>query len=373
MFGKINVLLLFVLVLLSCQSQDIPVNKVEEVSKPLDFAFPYHSTKYYMTGQLEDDGIGLVDLDRGNFYYYQEKTGYDSLALPEGYDSDHFSVISNPNGKYYFLDVEKGLFLLTKQGAVSVDDLNNNPVLKEKHLAVLCVINMFGPATFKDETHLIIPLSLNYNDLGKHSKKMKKTPIPLFCEYNLKTREIRLLHCLTPKEAFKLDYAHKELDYFGCVNGDTLVISAPYKSEVILYSISQDKEIGRIDCKSTFQNGTIKEFGYVGTRKERLKLDRYQTETPFYSTLFYNKARQEYYRIFYHELPTKNEKGEFTVLQDKKSSVLVLDKKLKPKTEILYEKTMWHVPGITCTENGFFVNRYKYDEKGNRSVMEVKL
>lgn len=373
MFGRITVLCLCLLILLSCRGQDFPVKKVSEVSRKLEAPFMYHATKYSMSAQLEEDGFGEIDIRNGFFCFYRKQTGYDSLALPKGYDDYHYCIVPNPNGNYYFIDVEKGLFLLTKQGPVFLDSLNKNPVLKEKHLAVLCLINMFNFAVFKDETHMIIPLSLNYHDLGKHPAKMKKTSIPLFCEYDLNSKKIRLLNCLTPKEAFKMDYAHKELDYFGCVNGDSLIVSCPYKSEVIVYSISQDKEIGRVDCKSKFQNGPIKEFGYSGKKNERMKLDRYQTETPFYGTMFYNKARQEYYRVFYHGLPTKNANDEFTIYQDKVSSVLVLDKNLQPKEEIVYGKNSWIVPGITCTKDGFFTNNCKYDENGNRTVMEVVL
>ena len=373
MFGKITVMCLSLFVLLSCKGQDFPVKKVEELSVKTSLPFPYHPNKYCMSGQLEEDGIGELDIENGYFCYYRKQTGCDSLAVPVGYDPHHYCVAPNPNGNYYFIDAEMGLFLLTKQGPVLIDSLNNNPVLKEKHLAVLVVINMFNFAAFKDETHLIIPLSLNYHNLGKKKAKLKKTPIPLFCEYDLATKKIRLLNCVTPKEAFKRDYAGKELDYFGCVNGDSLIISSPYQSEVIIYSISQDKEFGRVDCKSKFQDGPIREFGYTGTKKERMKLDRYQTETPFYSTMFYNKTRQEYYRIFYHGLPTKNENGEFTIFQDKVSSVVVLDKNLQPKEEILYGKNSWIVPGITCTKNGFFTNNFKYDQNGNRSFMEVRL
>ena len=373
MFGKIPVMCLSLFVLLSCKGQDFPVKKADEIATRVDFPFPSHATKYCMSGQLEEDGIGEIDIMNGYFYYQRNQSGYDSLALPEGFDDYHYCIAPNPNGNYYFIDAEMGLFLLTKKGPVLIDSLNSNPVLKEKHLAVLVVMNMFRFATFKDETHLVIPLSLNYDNLGKKKAKLKKTPIPLFCEYDLNSKTVRLLNCLTPKEAFKLDYADKELDHFGCVNGDSLIISSPYKSEVIVYSISQDKELGRVDCKSKFQDGPIKEFGYTGTKKERMKLDRYQTETPFYSTMFYNKARGEYYRIFYHGLPTKNKDGEFTIFQDKVSSVLVLDKNLQPKEEILYGKNSWIVPGITCTKNGFFTNNFRYDQKGNRSVMEVRL
>lgn len=371
--SKLILFSFFIPLFLSCQERKVPVIKAEDIGTQINIHLPSYPNNYYMSGQLKENGIGVIDASTGYFRYYRPDIGPDSLLLPENYDYYHKNVVPNPNGTYYFLDAKKGLYLLGKNGASLISDLNNEPELKNNHLAILCVLNMFVFATFKDETHLIIPLSLNYEDLGKRPAKMKKTPIPLFCEYDLKTKEIRLLNCLTPREAFKLDYTGKELDYFGCVNGDSLIISAPYKSEVIVYSISQDKELGRIDCKSTFQEGPIKEFGYTGTKKELMKLDRYETETPFYSTMFYNKVRQEYYRIFYHSLPTKNEKDEFTIRQDKVSSILVLDKNLQLKKEILYGKDSWIIPGITCTEKGFFINGYEQGNNGERTVMEVRL
>ena len=370
---KIMLFSFFIPLFVSCQERKAPVDKAEDISTQRSVYLPSYLTNYNMSGQFEENGIGVIDFSTGYFRYYRSDTGLDSLLLPENYDQYHKNVVPNPNGTYYFLDAKKGLYLLSKEGAILISDLNNEAELKVNHLAILCVLNMFVFATFKDETHLIIPLSLNYDNLGKHARRLKKTPIPLFCEYDLNTKKVRLLNCLTPKEAFKMDYTGKELDYFGAVNGDTLVISCPYKSEVTLYSISQNKEIGKVDCQSMFQDGPIKEFGYTGSKKEFDKLDRYETETPFYSIMVYNKKRQEYYRVFYHSLPTKNVNGEFTIQEDKASSILVLDKDLKLKREILYEKDAWIVPGITCTKSGFFVNRYKYDENGNRSVMEVQL
>jgi len=371
--NKLMLFSFFIPLLLSCQEQETSVEKAGDISVEINVYLPFFSTNYWMSGQWEENGTGSIDLSTGYFRYYRPDVGYDSLLLPEGYDHYHKNVIPNPNGTYYFLDAVKGLYLLDKNGPSLISDLNNEPELRRNHLSILCVLNMFVFATFKDQTHLIIPLSLNYDDLGKRPSKMKKTPIPLFCEYDLKSKKVRLLNCLTPKEAFRLDYNGKELDYFGCVNGDSLIISTPYQSEVVVYSISQDKELARIDCKSKFQDGPIREFGYTGTKKERMKLDRYETETPFYSSMFYNKARQEYYRIFYHGLPTKNKNDEFTIFQDKVSSVLVLDKDLQIKQEILYGEDSWIVPGITCTKKGFFTNNSKDDQNGNRTYMEVRL
>jgi len=339
----------------------------------LDYPLSGHASRYAMSGQWEQHGVGVVDANNGYFYFSRDASVNDSLRLPDNYDPYHYCIAPNPNGSYYFVDATNGLFLLTEKGPVLIEDLNNNTILKEKHLAALCLINMFCFASFKDETHLIIPLSLNYSDLGKHPAKMRKTPIPLFCEYDLVSRKIRLLNCLTPLEAFTHDYIGKELDYFGCVKGDSLIISCPYQSEVIVYSISRDEELGRVDCKSKFHDGPIKEFGYSGTKKERIKLDRYKTETPFYSTMFYNTYRQEFYRAFYHSLPTKNENNEFTILQDKVSSVLVIDKDLGPKEEILYGEDSWIVPGITCTKHGFLVNKTENGDNGKFTVLEVWL
>lgn len=364
---------LFIPLFSCCQSSQVPVVKVEEVSSPIGEELCGKRGAYFTSGQFDQNGFGVLDL-QSNFFFFQKEIGgaCDSLPIPENRGVNFYNVVPNPNGNYYFLDPDLGLYLLTKEKPVFLDSINKNPVLLKNGLMVSNILSTFEFASFSDKEHLIIPICWNYlHPQGKYWNKKK--PVPMFCEYNIKTRAVRLLHCMTPKEIFKQDYANRERRYFAAINGDSLMMSMPQKSEVVIYSISQDKEIGRVDCKSTFHTEKIKQFGLTGKKRGELKLDRYEIETPFYGTMFYNKERKEYYRIFYHGLPERNEKGEYTIYFDKKSSVIVMDEKLRIQKEILFDNNAYIIFGITSTKKGFVLNAYEQKIKDTYTNVEVLL
>lgn len=359
MIKKIAVCSAFVPMFLSCQEPGVPVVRMEETSRTINGELEWRVGAYFTSGQYEQNGFGVLDLNSG-YFCFQRKMGdaLDSLPIPENRNTNFYNVVPNPAGTYYFLDPNLGLYFLTKGKPVFLDSINDNPLLRENGLMISNAISNFEFAVFADQNRIVIPICWNYmHPQGKYKNFNK--PAPRYCVYDVKTKELRLLHCMTPKESFKEDYANRERMYFTAVHGDTIVMSMPHKSEVVLYSIAQDKEIGRIDCRSTFQSEPIAQFGLTGKKRGHLKLDRYEIETPFYGSMFYNKDRNEYYRIFYHGLPERNEKGEYTIYMDKKSSILVLDGNLKLKKEILMEKNAYILFGITSTKKGFIINAYR--------------
>ena len=151
-------------------------------------------------------------------------------------------------------------------------------------------------------------------------------------------------------------------------NKNVFVFPNAINPNVEIFDIKSNKIVGNELVKSTFQTDSIVPY----KKKKNYDKDRYSIESGCYGPIYYNELRHEYYRVFYHALPQKNEKNEFTIYEDKSSSILVLDEDLKLKKEVFFKKGYFHFFGITGTENGFLLNQINGDGK-NCFFVEINL
>ncbi len=324
----------------------------------------------YSTSFNEEIGLGIVSINSNSFITQNSKNSIDTFPLPGNEYSNFFNIIPNQKGEYYFLSSELGLYKLDGKKPVFIDSICNNNILKSNGLKTHFTLNIFKTAHFISETELLIPIHWDYyNQTGKYKNNQK--PCPQFCVFNLKTLELYLVNSFTDKLRLKNRYLKMGInEVFSCVNKNVLLVSVPYKSSIEVFDLQKNKSLKFISVKSEFQLDSILPYNKKRFKKVINPEERYSIESGGYGPIYFNSFKNEYYRIYYHPLPRKNSKEEYTIINDRASSIIVLDEEFNVKKEIIFRKNAFILLGLTVTKNGFILNSQTTFENEKCSLLE---
>lgn len=137
-------------------------------------------------------------------------------------------------------------------------------------------------------------------------------------------------------------------------------MSYSHTEKVDLFSRKQNKVIGQVDVRSKFHTKPIlalKNF------KNEFENERFDVESAEYGPIYFNKFKKCYYRVFYHELPRKNENDEYTIVEDKKCSIAIFNENFEWIGE--YKLNTWYLFGLLSFKDGVIIKTFGGNDKNN--------
>ena len=354
----------------SCQNEKIDVINFDENSIKIEA--PCYQFQYYRNsiGDHYVNGVGFVDADE-ELVVIKKNNNVSTFKFPIPIMNNFYGISRKYNDSiYYYLDANRGLFqLFNDKAPIFIDSVQNDETLDKNGLMIFHMLSAEKNIYSLNSDQLLIPITWDYFNPNTNFKKIAKKPCPSLAKYTISTKKMEVLAIFSDDRMYRLNYgSNRAFEPFFCYSKDKIIISNAINPNVEIFDIKSNKIVGNELVKSTFQTDSIVPY----KKKKNYDKDRYSIESGCYGPIYYNELRHEYYRVFYHALPQKNEKNEFTIYEDKSSSILVLDEDLKLKKEVFFKKGYFHFFGITGTENGFLLNQINGDGK-NCFFVEINL
>lgn len=317
--------------------------------------------------------LGYVNFDTTVFVHNISFSGVRSqYALPDSVKWNPFySVAVNQSGDIYYLHSDGYLYRLHKDlDPEIVYNFKNNKVLAQNGLMIENNLGIDRQFHFLNNSVVVIPVTWDFKR-GKGKYANYKKPCPSFVTYNIQSDQMVLNNIWSEPQTNKNYYASRHMNYSALVNGK-LIVSKPYTSEIEILDVLNNKVENKYLEKSQFQTDSIMPLVVHSKRQKQKLRDRYFVEEAYYGPIVYNEFRKEYYRIFYHALPTKNENGDFTIYSDKSSSIIVFDSNFKIKDEIYFDKDYFIFLGLTPTKDGIILNSRTSKKDGKYYIKQLR-
>lgn len=198
----------------------------------------------------------------------------------------------------------------------------------------------------------------------KPSEKMQ-LEFPLEMEINLKTNHIE-------KSFGKYSRVYKNNGYYGGCSFDYIsrvigengkyVYSFPIDHNIQIWNFT-DSSYQEVPCKSDY----IKLFRH--TPKDQYFNVTHEMKNantaPFYYALYYDKYRNKYYRIVFHELPEYTKDGTINVRYNGSWSIIVLGADFKKEGEIFMNPRSYWMDIVILPE-GLLLKRITNDNRINK-------
>ncbi len=236
------------------------------------------------------------------------------LEFTENPVQSSFLSIFKLNEKIAVLNDNSELFLFDHFSQnMKVTMLDTLHFYKDKNVWLTSDMGLGRRLPSYDESSVIIVIS----DDNPITKKNRYT----FAKLNLLTNETTFYQFPRRKEMYK-NYHHLRNDIKTEVVGDTLFVHYQFSEKIDLFSLKTGKYLKKIELKSKYQN---KPIPHLKTSKNDFENERYHIEADYYDMLTYNPYKKCYYRLYLHSLPRMNEKGEYTVFNDKVASIAIFD------------------------------------------------
>lgn len=303
------------------------------------------------------NNIGYVDYDAELFIHKTafsgERIRYNFPDSTKGFP--FYAIAQNEHGDFYYLNSDGHLYRLSKDSESELlENFAQNKVLIENGLMIENLLGMDRNFHFYNDSVLVIPVKWDLNrDKGKYTNYKK--PCPAFITYHVQSKKLIINDIWTKPQTIKTYYPDRNFNYSVMANGK-LLVSVPYSSQIQVLDVRNNTVEKKFIEKSQFQTDSIRPLDAPSKKKKIALRDRYLIEEAYYGPIVYNPFRNEYYRIFYHSLPTKNENGDYTIYTDKSSSIMVFDINLKLKNEIYFDKNYFIFLGLTPTKDGIIFN-----------------
>lgn len=369
---KNNIYLFNITVLLSfafvkCgRTQETKILNSQEISKKVTLA-DYQPLKYWSSrcsiSGLIDGSIGYEYCDSiVQYYSLSEVNQVEEYFLPsEFYDpgmelatKGHYCLISNRESRFIFYNNGDLFKLNLNEKPELVASVRKCPTLHKQGLMVDNLISSEVEAHFITDSTLLIPIIWNY-----FSKKEKytntKKQCPIFAILNINDGSIQVMNYWSKPTKERSPYSSSLMQAIHSeVVDKKLLVSTPYSGVVDVFDIQKNEIIRKVNMTSTFQSDSILPLSKKD-RNDDFKFDRFEVERAYYGPIVYNPLRKEYYRIFYHALPEKNENGDYTIYQDKTTSIIVFNSSFVRIQEVVFED-MFFARGITPCKEGFILN-----------------
>lgn len=202
-------------------------------------------------------------------------------------------------------------------------------------------INDWSNGLFRPEIQnnlMFLPTSCS--NLMENNPNYYKRPIEGYCD--LSTKEITEIEGSSYSEMFmgENNYGYRTQVY-RCINECLHIYAFSPDPYLTIFNI-KTKEKERVIARSSFQKENIAPFKSrwkIQGREQELeeKMIHFSTSGG-YCDLLYDKYRKLYYRIFYIPQPLMQDDGFFTIYDDYKMILMVLDEHFKLKKEILLPK-----------------------------------
>jgi hypothetical protein len=296
-----------------------------------------------------DDMVTIWNLS--NYHYTTALYQLDNL-------NSSSSIIAVKNQLLYFTDSGK-IWKLKDSTFTLIWDLSENDVLKKKGLKVNSTFGYTLEPKFINDSLILLQ---NLQDYSRNHYFNKKNP--LFSIFNLKNKTVSLLKYSIRSDFFECDRpARSQID--GTVVGDTLLVSYMYSDSVDLFSIKKNKMIGRVSMRSNAQHEQIE---CMWNMEDEFEVFRYNVESPFYSQLLYNSYNDYYYRVYHPKQERRNGKF-FTIEEDRKSCIVVFNKKLEWVGEIELDD---HFVFLSPMNKGVLINCRQRISKENITFKIIK-
>lgn len=363
MLKKVLFLIVWVPIIGSCQSGNVVVqsnlilDSVQLIEQnQLIHNYDYRFLSYYMDGRI---GYAVGD---SVFVIHSLDSPTVLLNYPIPKQEGILFTIQEFGSNYFCLNQEGKLYQLIQDASpILIVDFSVHPELIKLGLMVDNWLSEQTTFYFLNDSIMVLPVKWNfYNLKGKYSNLKK--PCPLFVKYNMQSEKIEICNVWSESFYEGAGFVGKQRTASRLIGDGLMIIHNPYISKVRLYDFHQDKIVREMDLKSSFQKTDILPLDKKLLKDSRIK-DRYNIETAFYGQIVYNQYRKEYYRVFYHALPTKNDKNEYTIYTDKKSSILVYDETFHLKQEVLFEKEHYVFMGIFSTKSGMIFGERTSENK----------
>lgn len=360
----ISTLFFLVFFLMSCKTQSLKngadLNFILDSiavknDKYFDESFNFRFSSYIKNSEnpvlIYDDyhkGIILHDVNKNTAHYVAAKL--DSTFLIK---SPNF-CFSNFNGEIYLFTVEGKVFQLCNEKFNLIDDFLRPETLSKIGLLANTTFGLNREPVFLNDSTIIFPNFIDYDSPNYNKKFDKSNKFPSYTIYDFKQKKAKLLDYNIRPDFFK---GHKPLRnlFWHISKNDTLIIHYMYSEVVDLYSVSKNEQIGSLSLKSSYQTNPIR---ILRNNKNQFENDRYSVEQGYYGSLVYNPFKKCYYRIFYHELPRKNENDEYTIYTDKISSIAVFNENFVWIDEFKFPTGYYIFLGITPTKEGLILNSH---------------
>lgn len=323
-------------------------------------SFPENDKNYnYSWSRVDKDGLVLE-------YVFGNKL-YKSFRL-DGTDQLELKLPSNLTPSCYgFFTIKNDLYLYSLPGALfkrngdSFDlllDLTKNETMKANNLEFDLNTDYGNFVQVYNDSTVIIPVTTKKIIIGKQ--------FPLFAFLNIHSGKINLINYLTPDGYLDHDYFINNA-ISVTRNGNKLLINKHYASEVEVMNLKSGTITEQHDLRSNYQEEEIKKL-YTS---DDVSKSRYAVEAANYATIVYNPFKKHYYRLFYHALPERNAKGDYTILRDKRCSITVYDNQFRHLGTYLVPKRMNRVIGISPTQKGFIINSSVRKTPSGLTITEI--
>lgn len=259
----------------------------------------------------------------------------------------NFSIVKLKK-KFILCDNEGQIYGIENDSISLLCDFNK--ILKSKHnnLRMSKALGKHSELDIINNEELLIRLEPILRSKFNKSN-LVYNPYRMFALFNLKTHKIKLLNYWAPSHYLKFDYGYYN-NHYSTRCGDTIIVSYAYKDQVDLFSISQNKYLGEIEFCSKYKLKDTPKSS-KGNSEER-----YRIEAPYYGPILYNKELNCFYRIFYHSLGTFTKNDNYTILSDKRSSIIVSDKNFQFLSETMLKKDFFHILSMSPNKEGLIFN-----------------
>ena len=290
---------------------------------------------YYYDGST----VLALNLDSGEKEFMKvdesiaEKSGFSNA---NAYRVGGIVYLANSKGEIYRLDHSTPVLEFS---------INNDPKMKDRLLMMNEALGFNREFTFLNAHELIFQCTPN-----RAGMKKQITNYPVFAKLNLITKQIVFYDYNFRKEL--LDKIRPlQNDIYQTVSNGNLLVSYMFSPVIDVISLKTGKKTGTMSFQSAYQT---EEIPYLNEYYTDFEKERFGIEAAHYGALVYNPYKNCYYRVFYKQLPERNQQGDFTVPLDRKVSVGIFNHKGKWLGEVNIKNAF--VSAITPTRKGFLLN-----------------
>lgn len=367
---KIQLLYLLSCVFLVCSCRSEIDNRVDKITfkekthflKNIRFPKDEPFYNYSWSIPMNNDSEPKLEYVFGNKIYKSFSiTGKEDkeIYLPTNLVSNTYSLF-NLKGERYLFTLPGLLYKMIKDSFELQCDFSKNKTLKANKLELNANADYGNFVQIMNDSTIIFPVTSSISEFNLEAQ------FPLFATLNIRTKKVELLNYLSPEDFLEHNYFLFN-NIFFLVRNNKLLINKQYDPKLEVFDLSKKKVIRSLNLRDSYQDDDIQRLSHANSADK----SRYMIEAAHYGTFIYNPNKRHYYRLFYHALPTKNEKGEFTVFNDKRSSITVYDDKLEYLGTYLIPKKIKFVMGITPTQEGFILNSSIKKVNSGMSLTEI--
>lgn len=335
--------------------------------------FPEESFGNYTTYYIHNDTTFLVAESCTDNKLYVYNLGNFSNAI---LDDDRLRCGRSHNicflstKTFWRLEENGNLTEYNNGNYTNYDNLTSNHQLKNLGLWQGALLDYSNEITFFNDSTIMFPLDVN-PDYNNKAFSRHNFGYPITGLYNINTKKVSYEGITYPKLLFDKNYGlFTKIEQY-CLGENILYAFVPLP-EIWRYNQNK-KTIERFIVKSEYDTAPTPALNFKRTPKTKDLVFQHFKTSPHYRRLVYDPYRNLFYRFYALSLPEKNEDGLYTTYQDRKYSVMILDKDFNVLAERILPEACFFLYFAVPTKDGLYINYGPFNNTNKDGIKILKI